>query len=156
MDRTNTIPPPPPADEDDTEPDRERDTDPPGPGEEEEGKPALRLSEQVALQLLEFEDALKAQLVRLDKLDKLHDLLIGVTVDPKTGKKATIFEALHTMSGTLDEIKKNQEKVLANHREYVDEVHRVHNDNVRFRVKLKEHDARLDKIESSLPPNPLI
>jgi len=156
MDRNNTIPPPPPDPEADRETDRDQDTDPPPAGEENEGKPALRLSEQVALRLADFEADLKASLVRLDKLDELHELLIGVAIDPKSDRKVTVLEALQTMGATLAEIKTNQERMLTNHREYVAEVGRVHTDNVRFRATLKEHDARLDRLESTLPPGSLL
>lgn len=141
-DRHATIPPPP---------DRTRQTDPPLPTDKAPPE-ILQLSEQVALTISSIESRLGRIEDGMAKVSEVHELLMGGFKDGK--RVGSIIDALHETNNRLGVLSVNSELMLEKHREYVNEVSRVHHENIQLKIAVRELEARLDRVDSERPlPN---
>jgi hypothetical protein len=120
-DRQSTITPPP---------DRDRTTDRPLPTDKAPPE-FVTLSEHV-----------------VDKFDSLDKKLDSVLTHMQKLIDVGLAKAFDEIQLNLAAIKKNSEMALERHTKYVNEVTRVHQENLSMRADLNEHDARLMLLES--------
>lgn len=129
--------------------DREKKTDPPPSELPKAPSPdALSFSAGHARRLSAIEE-------RLGKLDELHAILTGAASDPDGKSRPAVLDAILEMNKRLAIIQGNSEIIVAKHKEYVDEVARVHHENVLLRRdfhkqsdELEEITLRVDAIET--------
>lgn len=82
------------------------------------------------------------------QVKELHELLMGGVKDGK--RVGSIIDALHRLDTHLAVIALNSELVLEKHRDYVNEVARVHQENIMLKQKFAELRVDVARLQSAL------
>lgn len=130
--------------------DRERKTDPPLPTDKAPPPKLLELAETVGARFNSTDEVI-AEIAL--KVDAIYDLLMGA-VEPNGSRSGGIVEAIQEINASLSLLAANSDLVVKKHREYVNEVARVHQENVVLKLDVRALQTRLDKLDSQHPgPN---
>lgn len=142
-DRRVTLVPPPQVD-------RDRKTDPPLPTDKAPPEDLLGFAETVGARFNSIDGVLAESAV---KIDALYEVMMGVVM-PNGHRSGGIVDAIEDIRSYVATVAANSELILEKHREYVNEVARVHQENVALKFDVRDLQTRLDKFDSQHPgPN---